>query len=68
MPLPNHRAETIHEQVVLAQHLHIGVLDQLAGATAREKGRTLCFPGVPDGVAREAASLYRSSASEKKSL
>lgn len=50
MPLPNHGTEAIHEQVVRAQHLHVGMLDQLAGASGREKWRTLGLPGVPDAV------------------
>jgi hypothetical protein len=35
---------------VLAQHLHVRMLDQLAGAAGREKGHPLGFPGVSNGV------------------
>jgi hypothetical protein len=31
VPLAYHGAEAVNEQVVLAQHLHVGMLDQLAG-------------------------------------
>lgn len=48
---PAHRGgEAIDENVVLAQHLHVRVLDELIGRPSREQRRTFDLPGVTNGV------------------
>jgi integrase len=47
---PNSRGQTVDEQIVVAQHLHQRVLDELAGAPGREQRRPVRLPGIPDRV------------------
>ena len=50
MTLAERCAEPVDEQVVIAEHLHVRVLDQLAGRSAREQRRVFGLPGIPDRV------------------
>jgi hypothetical protein len=50
MSLANRRRQPVDEQIVVAEHLHVRVLNQLPGRTGRQQRRTLGFPGVSDRV------------------
>ena len=47
---PNSRSQTVDEQIVVAQHLHPRVLDELAGAPGREQRRPVRLQGIPDRI------------------
>jgi hypothetical protein len=50
MPNTNSAGQTVHEQVVISEHPHQGVLDGLPGRTDREQRRPLRLPRVPDRI------------------
>ena len=49
MPLSHGSRKTIDEDAVLAEHLHQGMLDDLARRAGGEERRSFCLPGVADG-------------------
>jgi hypothetical protein len=51
MPTTRSRGETIDKEIVLPEHLHQWVLDQLPGGAGREQGRAFLLPGRTDGIA-----------------
>lgn len=50
MPLACGRAQTIDEDVVLPEHLHQRMLDELPGRARREQRFALLPPGVSYGI------------------
>jgi hypothetical protein len=51
MPLTRPGRQPIHEQIMVAEHLHQRVLDELARAPARQQRAPLILPGARDRLA-----------------
>lgn len=50
MPLADSRPQPVDEQIVLAEHLHVRMLDELPGRAGREQGFALLEPRISDRV------------------